>query len=97
MIEAHLVVHVRISRHVTLCTYAAADIDGDTLAELTEERNAADFKDICPSIKQRVKLRRLLTGATGHREADDAKPLPEDTSQQALLATKVRTSTSTFC
>lgn len=45
--------------------HADADVDGDTLVELTEQHNAADFKDICPAVKQRVMLRRLLTGTTG--------------------------------
>ena len=37
-----------------LCMHSDADVDGDTLVELTEEQSAADFKDICPAIKQRV-------------------------------------------
>ena len=49
--------------------HADADVDGDTLVELTEEHNAADFKDICPAIKQRVMLRRLLTGTVQQRES----------------------------
>ena len=54
-----------------------------------EERNAVDFKQLCPAIKHRVKLRNLLS-TTGSYEAVNVKFPPQDIPQQALLTTEVR-------
>ena len=67
--------------------HTAEDINGDTLTELMEEHNAADFKKLCPAIKHRVKLRSLFSTA-GRHEAVDACP-PHDGPQQSLLTTEV--------
>ena len=44
----------------TLCLIAGEDIDGDTLIKLVEEQNTADFKEVCPVLKNRVQLQSLL-------------------------------------
>ena len=44
----------------TLCLIAGEDIDGDTLIKLVEEQNTADFKEVCPVLKNSVQLRSLL-------------------------------------
>ena len=60
--------HIRTNdkKYSSTVNYVHADneLDGEMLLELVADHNAADFKEICPVLRYRLKVRSIVKKAT---------------------------------